>query len=57
MDEIEQLAKEQYENLTRHLQGHHCPTWEGLSELMRQHLMSNMRIALNMQDPDPGACE
>jgi len=39
MDEIEKLAKEKYETIVEKLEGHHCPPWDGLSELMKEHLI------------------
>jgi hypothetical protein len=40
----EQAAREKYESVVRSSDGHHCPTWESLSELMREHLISLVAI-------------
>ena len=37
--DLEQIAKEKYESHVSHLEGHHCPTWEGLSDAMKAHLI------------------
>ncbi len=36
--EIDAVAKAAYENQTEPLEGHHCPAWEALPEMMREHL-------------------
>jgi hypothetical protein len=36
----ERIARQKYEAAIKSLDGHHCPAWEGLSEMMRQHLIS-----------------
>jgi hypothetical protein len=40
----EKIARKKYEDVVRTLDGHHCPTWEGLSEMMREHLISLVKV-------------
>lgn len=44
------IARARYERQIHGLEGHHCPPWEGLSVLMREHLIF---LASQPDDDDP----
>ena len=41
--ELETIARTRFERHIAGLEGHHCPSWEGLSALMREHLIGLAR--------------